>query len=71
MWLTTTTLCLLVSLVQSQVLLRGNTLYDNLKCPEHWLQYQESCYRFIKSPLRAYAEARKICQVYSYITYYI
>lgn len=37
--------------------------YEDLKCPEHWYQFQDSCYRFIKSPLKAYNEAKRICQV--------
>lgn len=39
--------------------------YQYLKCPEHWVEFQESCYRFIKSPLRPFAEARRICQTYT------
>ncbi|KAG8237908.1 hypothetical protein J437_LFUL017780 [Ladona fulva] len=35
-----------------------------LQCPEHWVQFQSSCYRFIKSPLRARNDARKNCQAY-------
>ncbi|XP_046406914.1 contactin isoform X2 [Ischnura elegans] len=37
---------------------------SELQCPEHWVQFQSSCYRFIKSPLRARNEARKNCQAY-------
>ncbi|KAF2888029.1 hypothetical protein ILUMI_18144, partial [Ignelater luminosus] len=36
--------------------------YDQLRCPEHWVKFQQSCYRFIKSPLRSYGEGRRICQ---------
>ncbi|XP_019880894.2 contactin-like [Aethina tumida] len=39
--------------------------YEELKCPEHWYQFQDSCYRFIKSPLKAYSDAKRICQAYS------
>lgn len=45
---------------------QGGLNYGNieeLRCPEHWLHFQYSCYRFIKSPLRDYSNARKICQV--------
>lgn len=42
----------------------SNDLYlDQLKCPQHWVQFQQSCYRFIKSPLKPYNEAKRICQV--------
>ncbi|KAF4525298.1 hypothetical protein B566_EDAN014819 [Ephemera danica] len=33
------------------------------KCPQHWMQFRQSCYRFIKSPIRPRNEARKNCQV--------
>ncbi|XP_022915290.2 contactin isoform X1 [Onthophagus taurus] len=39
--------------------------YDTLRCPDHWIQYQQSCYRFIKSPLRGYNESRHICRAFS------
>lgn len=52
----------------------GNDIfYDQLRCPEHWVQFQQSCYRFIKSPLRPYNDARRLCQVctaFSYIPLY-
>ncbi|XP_017779518.1 PREDICTED: contactin-like [Nicrophorus vespilloides] len=35
------------------------------QCPQHWIKYRQSCYKFIKSPLRPYTEARRICQTYS------
>lgn len=35
-----------------------------LKCPQHWEQYQQSCYRFIKSPMRAREDAKKNCEAY-------
>ncbi|XP_057652877.1 contactin [Diorhabda carinulata] len=38
---------------------------DELQCPENWLRFQNSCYKFVKSPRKAYKEARKICQTYS------
>lgn len=39
---------------------------EELRCPEYWVQFQSSCYRFIKSPLKPYNEARRICQVNKY-----
>ncbi|XP_072402624.1 contactin [Diabrotica undecimpunctata] len=41
----------------------GNT--DELRCPQYWIRFQNTCYKFVRSPLRAYNEARKICQTYS------
>lgn len=41
---------------------------EYMQCPPHWVQFQFSCYRFIKSPLRSYNESRKICQVSNIIT---
>ncbi|XP_015109291.1 contactin [Diachasma alloeum] len=34
------------------------------KCPKHWVRFQESCYRFIKSPLRSREDAKRNCQAY-------
>lgn len=59
-------LCLMLVVVKTQGPYSINNIhsdYEQLHCPEYWLQFQESCYRFIKSPLRAYNDARKICQV--------
>ncbi|KAJ8986222.1 hypothetical protein NQ317_009928 [Molorchus minor] len=40
---------------------------EELNCPEYWVKYksasQISCYRFIRSPLKSYNEAQKICKV--------
>lgn len=44
--------------------LSNDILYD-LHCPEHWVRNYQSCYRFIKSPLRPYEEARRLCKVYN------
>lgn len=41
----------------------SNDVFYDLKCPEHWVRLYQSCYRFIRSPLRPYEEARRICQV--------
>ncbi|CAA9998770.1 unnamed protein product [Nesidiocoris tenuis] len=53
--------CLLLPVVLSQ-----NYNEDHLewKCPQHWIQFQSSCYRFIKSPLRSRNDARSNCQAY-------
>lgn len=37
---------------------------DNF-CPEHWVSYRQTCYRFIRSPKRNWAEAKKICKAYT------
>lgn len=47
---------------------QGSYGYGNVeefKCPEYWIHFQNSCYRFIKSPLKPYNDARRICQVSS------
>lgn len=40
--------------------------FDDLEyqCPQHWMRFQDSCYRFIKSPIRVRDDARKNCQAY-------
>lgn len=45
----------------AQNILYGEQMYE---CPQHWIRYQESCYRFIKSPLRPREDARKNCQAF-------
>ncbi|XP_033366000.1 contactin isoform X1 [Bombus vosnesenskii] len=42
-----------------------NVLYgEQYQCPQHWIKFQESCYRFIKSPIRDRQEAKKNCEAY-------
>lgn len=42
----------------------NDVYYEHLECPQNWVQFQQSCYRFVRSPLRPYREARKICQAF-------
>lgn len=51
----------LTTVISSQDLSDGERIY---RCPQYWLRFQDSCYRFIKSPQRARQEARKNCQAY-------
>lgn len=37
----------------------------NHYCPEHWLAYRNTCFRFIRSPKRNWFHGKKICQAYS------
>lgn len=37
---------------------------ENSFCPEFWIAYRQTCYRFIKSPKRNWYDAKKICQAY-------
>lgn len=55
-----------LSLVLSLPINAQNTFYGELvyQCPQHWVKFQESCYRFIKSPLRAREDARRNCQAF-------
>lgn len=39
-------------------------LQQEMQCPQYWIRFQTSCYRFIKSPLRPRNDARKNCQAY-------
>lgn len=36
---------------------------DNF-CPEHWISFRQSCYRFVRSPKRSWLNAKKICLAY-------
>lgn len=61
LWARVTLVAALAVLSHSQDLGDGELIY---RCPQHWIKFQESCYRFIKSPLRARQDARKNCQAY-------
>lgn len=39
-------------------------MQQEMQCPQYWIRFQASCYRFIKSPLRSRNDARKNCQAY-------
>jgi hypothetical protein len=45
----------------AQNVLYGQPVYE---CPQNWVRFQESCYRFIKSPLRPREDARRNCQAF-------
>ena len=34
-------------------------------CPEHWISFRQTCYRFIRSPKRNWNDAKKICKAYN------
>lgn len=37
---------------------------QDLRCPQHWVQFQQSCYKFIRSPVRNREDARRNCQAF-------
>ena len=32
-------------------------------CPKNWVQYEDACYRFVRSPIKRREAAREACQV--------
>lgn len=61
--------CLLSIVVFSLILLfpalAQNYQEENLyECPQYWIKFQQSCYRFIKSPLRLRDDAQRTCQAF-------
>ena len=36
---------------------------DELRCPRNWVEFQDSCYKFNRSPPKRWDLAREICQV--------
>nr|CAD7424829.1 unnamed protein product [Timema monikensis] len=54
---------LLLTLLAVQVTAQIPQDQDQWRCPQYWVQFQASCYRFIKSPLRNRNEARRNCQL--------
>ncbi|KAH0545705.1 contactin [Cotesia glomerata] len=58
---------LLACLLMSTTLIVGQNIYLDqtlFKCPKYWIRHQESCYRFVSSPIKKREEARKICETY-------
>ncbi|XP_017890877.1 contactin [Ceratina calcarata] len=55
-----------VLVVASAASAQSNVQYEEQyhQCPQHWIRFQESCYRFIKSPIRERSEARKNCEAF-------
>lgn len=46
------------------VLTKDKFYVEESKCPQNWVKFEKSCYRFIKSPIKAREDARRNCQVY-------
>jgi len=42
----------------------GPRLEGSVRCPQHWVPFQQSCYRFIRSPVRNRHDARRNCQAF-------
>ena len=34
------------------------------RCPRNWVRYRESCYKFTRSPIKRWDDARLQCQAY-------
>ncbi len=37
---------------------------QELKCPRNWVRFRASCYKFTRSPIKRWDDARTICQAY-------
>lgn len=50
----------------SSSILAQNVHYGEVfyQCPQHWIKFQDSCYRFIKSPIRERQDAKRNCEAY-------
>lgn len=35
-----------------------------IKCPRNWVRYKESCYKFTRSPIKIWSDARALCQAF-------
>lgn len=53
-------------IVTTSNLATGQSRYtiDEYQCPKHWIKHLESCYRFIRSPLKKRDDARQACETY-------
>ena len=37
---------------------------DEVQCPRNWVRYENSCYKFTRSPIKRWDDARLICQAF-------
>ena len=37
---------------------------EELKCPRNWIRFRNNCYKFTRSPIKRWDDARLICQAY-------
>jgi len=59
-----TFLCVLLLFSTPFALSQFNDIETELRCPQHWVQFGNSCYKFVKSPIRPINEAHRNCQAY-------
>ncbi|XP_040571897.1 contactin [Lepeophtheirus salmonis] len=38
--------------------------FEEFQCPRNWVRYGSKCYKFTRSPLKRWSDARLICQAY-------
>ncbi|XP_057342220.1 contactin [Microplitis mediator] len=60
-FLSATCLFISIAVITGQNIYSDDSIYQ---CPKHWLKHQDSCYRFIKSPLKKREEAKRTCEAY-------
>ncbi|XP_025417711.1 contactin isoform X2 [Sipha flava] len=60
-----TFLCTLVVLCMTPMAWsQFNDLENEWHCPQYWVHYDNSCYKFVKSPIRPRNEAHRNCQAF-------
>ncbi len=37
---------------------------EEARCPRNWVQFRRSCYKFTRSPIKRWDDARQICHAY-------
>jgi hypothetical protein len=37
---------------------------SEVKCPRNWVQFRQSCYKFTRSPIKRWDDARLLCHAY-------
>uniref|UniRef100_A0A1A9W5Q7 Contactin n=1 Tax=Glossina brevipalpis TaxID=37001 RepID=A0A1A9W5Q7_9MUSC len=42
-----------------------NYINEDNFCPEYWITFRQTCYRFVRSPKRNWLDAKKICTAYN------
>lgn len=39
---------------------------EEIKCPRNWYQFRDSCYKFTRSPIKRWGDARLNCHAYKH-----
>ncbi|XP_050530514.1 contactin [Daktulosphaira vitifoliae] len=58
------TLLIVACITPTLCLAQLNEIETEWRCPDFWVKYAQSCYKFVKSPIRQRPEAHRNCQAF-------